>query len=330
MPGVPFVIIGHNDHIAWGLTATQGDLQDLFIERFDPTDPDNYLTPEGSREFVVREEIIKVRDAEDIRLRVRESRHGPVISDLFGMPPSIGGPPVRGNVLALATTYLGSDDLTPQAMFRLNRAHDMASFRRAAAIEVIHGDNVGAAVQQFQHRRTGGHAGREGKSVTAGFEIGDVLFDQVRRRSSNLDFSYIDLSDGDALAAALRPETKMIWIETPTNPMLKLVDLAAAAEFAKTHNLISVVDNTFATPWLQRPLEHGIDIVVHSATKYLNGHSNMVGGVAVVGDNDDLAERLGFLQNAVGGIAGPFDAYLALRGLKTLEVRMERHCASAE
>ena len=156
------------------------------------------------------------------------------------------------------------------------------------------------------------------------------LFDQVRRRSSNLDFSYIDLSDGDALAAALRPETKMIWIETPTNPMLKLVDLAAAAEFAKTHNLISVVDNTFATPWLQRPLEHGIDIVVHSATKYLNGHSDMVGGVAVVGDNDDLAERLGFLQNAVGGIAGPFDAYLALRGLKTLEVRMERHCASAE
>ena len=149
VPGVPFVIIGHNDHIAWGLTATQGDLQDLFIERFDPTDPDNYLTPEGSREFVVREEIIKVRDAEDIRLRVRESRHGPVISDLFGMPPSIGGPPVRGNVLALATTYLGSDDLTPQAMFRLNRAHDMASFRRALAsfhsplLNILYADREG-------------------------------------------------------------------------------------------------------------------------------------------------------------------------------------------
>ena len=124
----------------------------------------------------------------------------------------------------------------------------------------------------------------------------------------------------------------MIWIETPSNPLLKLIDLAAVAEIARERNLIAVADNTFASPWIQRPLEHGFDIVVHSATKYLNGHSDIIGGVVVIGReprHGPLAERLAYLQNAVGGIIGPFDSFLALRGLKTLALRMERHCANA-
>ncbi len=155
------------------------------------------------------------------------------------------------------------------------------------------------------------------------------LFDKVKARASGLQFSFVDLSDLDALQAALRPETRMIWVETPTNPTLKLIDLAAVAAFAKKNGLITVADNTFASPYIQRPLEFGFDIVIHSTTKYLNGHSDMIGGVAVVGDNDDLTERLKFLQNAIGGISGPFDSFLALRGLKTLALRMERHCVNA-
>ncbi len=154
------------------------------------------------------------------------------------------------------------------------------------------------------------------------------MFDKVRKRSAGLKFDFVDASDISNLENAIRPETRMIWIETPSNPMLKLVDINAAAKIAKQHNAILVVDNTFATPMLQRPLEMGADIVVHSATKYLNGHSDMVGGIAVVAD-DDLAERLGFLQNSTGAIAGPFDSFLALRGLKTLGVRMPRHCENA-
>lgn len=155
------------------------------------------------------------------------------------------------------------------------------------------------------------------------------LFERVRRRSAGLDFSFIDLNDAAALKAALKPNTRMIWAETPTNPMLKLVDLAKIGAFAKKHGLIFVVDNTFCSPMLQRPIEHGADIVVHSATKYLNGHSDIVGGVAVVGDNAELAEQMAFLHNSVGSIAGPFDAFLAMRGLKTLHLRMHAHCASA-
>ena len=155
------------------------------------------------------------------------------------------------------------------------------------------------------------------------------LFDKVKARTGGLQFSFVDLFDLDALKAALRPETRMIWVETPTNPTLKLVDLAAIAAFAKQHGLITVADNTFASPYIQRPLELGFDIVVHSTTKYLNGHSDMIGGVAVVGENPDLTERLKFLQNAIGGISGPFDSFLALRGVKTLALRMERHCANA-
>ena len=155
------------------------------------------------------------------------------------------------------------------------------------------------------------------------------LFERVRRRSAGLDFSYVDLNDVAALKAALRPNTRMIWAETPTNPLLKLVDLAKVAAFAKKHGLIFAVDNTFSSPMLQRPIEFGADLVMHSATKYLNGHSDIVGGMLVVGDHADLEERIGFLQNAVGGVQGPFDAFLALRGLKTLHLRMQAHCANA-
>lgn len=155
------------------------------------------------------------------------------------------------------------------------------------------------------------------------------LFERVRRRSAGLEFSYVDLNDPAALKAALRPNTRMIWAETPTNPLLKLVDLAKVAAFAKKHGLIFAVDNTFSSPMLQRPIEFGADVVMHSATKYLNGHSDMVGGMLVVGDNRDLEERIAFLQNAVGGVQGPFDSFLALRGLKTLHLRMQAHCANA-
>jgi cystathionine gamma-lyase len=154
------------------------------------------------------------------------------------------------------------------------------------------------------------------------------LFERVRRRSAGLDFTFIDLNDTAALKAALKPNTKMIWAETPTNPMLKLVDLAKLSAFAKKHGLILVVDNTFCSPMLQRPIEYGADLVLHSATKYLNGHSDMVGGI-VVAANDEMAERMGFLQNSVGAVAGPFDSFLAMRGLKTLHLRMQAHCASA-
>ena len=154
------------------------------------------------------------------------------------------------------------------------------------------------------------------------------LFEKVRRRSAGLDFSFVDLNDSKAMKAALRPETKMIWAETPTNPMLKLVDLKKVAAFAQKHGLILVVDNTFCSPMVQRPLEYGADLVLHSATKYLNGHSDIVGGIVVAG-SEELAEQMGFLQNSVGAIAGPFDAFLAMRGLKTLHLRMRQHCASA-
>ena len=155
------------------------------------------------------------------------------------------------------------------------------------------------------------------------------LFENVRRDSAGLAFSFVDLTETGALEAALRPETRMIWVESPTNPLLKVVDLEAVARTAGARGILTCCDNTFATPWVQRPLELGFDLVMHSATKYLNGHSDMVGGIAVVGDRPETRERLGYLQNAVGGIQGPFDSFLALRGLKTLALRMERHCGNA-
>ena len=154
------------------------------------------------------------------------------------------------------------------------------------------------------------------------------LFERVRRRSAGLTFDFLDLSDPAAFARAITPRTRMVWIETPTNPMLKLVDIAAIAQMARARDILVVVDNTFASPMLQRPLALGAHVVMHSATKYLNGHSDMVGGVVVAGD-DALAERLAFLQNSVGAVQGPFDSFLALRGLKTLHLRMRAHCANA-
>jgi cystathionine gamma-lyase len=154
----------------------------------------------------------------------------------------------------------------------------------------------------------------------------------VRRDSAGLSFTYVDLSDPDALAAAIKPETRMVWVETPTNPMLKLADLTAIAGICHARGIISVCDNTFASPINQRPLAHGFDIVVHSTTKYMNGHSDVIGGVAVVGAGDaqtGLAEKLGFIQNAVGAIQGPFDSFLVLRGIKTLALRVERSNANA-
>ena len=155
------------------------------------------------------------------------------------------------------------------------------------------------------------------------------LFERVRRRSSGLEVSYVDLIDATAMERAIRLNTRLVWIETPTNPLLKLVDLEHIAAVAKARGIWTAADNTFAGPYIQRPLEHGFDLVVHSTTKYLNGHSDMVGGVAVVGTNQELRERMQFLQNALGAIQGPFDSFLALRGLKTLALRMQRHCASA-
>jgi len=155
------------------------------------------------------------------------------------------------------------------------------------------------------------------------------LFDKVRQRSAGHRFSYVDLADLSAFEASLQDDTRMVIVESPTNPLLGLSDLAAIARICKARGIICVADNTFASPWIQRPLELGFDIVLHSTTKYLNGHSDVIGGIAVVGDNPALAERLGFLQNAVGAISGPFDAFLTLRGVKTLALRMERHCSNA-
>ena len=157
------------------------------------------------------------------------------------------------------------------------------------------------------------------------------LFENVRRRSAGIEFSFANLSDPDSLLANLKENTKMIWVESPSNPLLKIVDLQKVSAFAKEHGLITVCDNTFCSPYIQKPLELGFDLVVHSATKYLNGHSDVVGGIAVCSDQrEDLAENLAFLANSIGSIMGPFDSFLVLRSLKTLQVRMQQHCANAQ
>lgn len=155
------------------------------------------------------------------------------------------------------------------------------------------------------------------------------LFDKVKTRTNNLHFSFVDMTNLEAIEQCLRKETRMIWLETPSNPMLTITNLREVAAFAKKHGLIAVADNTFASPWIQRPIELGFDIVVHSATKYLNGHSDVVSGLVVVDNQPELVEKLAFLQNACGGVAGPFDSFLVLRSLKTLPVRMQRHCENA-
>ena len=155
------------------------------------------------------------------------------------------------------------------------------------------------------------------------------LFDKVRRRSAGLEFSFVDLADVAAVEAAITPKTRLIWVETPTNPMLRLADLEALGALARARGVRIAADNTFASPYCQRPLEFGFDMVMHSTTKYLNGHSDVVGGVVVAGAEGEVADQLAFLQNAVGSVAGPFDSFLALRGVKTLALRMERHCENA-
>ena len=155
------------------------------------------------------------------------------------------------------------------------------------------------------------------------------LFDKVKTRTSGLSFTFVDMSNPENIIKAIRPETRMLWLETPSNPMLTLANIDEVANIARKHRLISVADNTFATPWIQRPLEKGFDLVLHSATKYLNGHSDVVNGVVVVGDNTELAEKMAFLQNSCGAVAGPFDSFLVLRSLKTLSIRMQRHCENA-
>jgi cystathionine gamma-lyase len=155
------------------------------------------------------------------------------------------------------------------------------------------------------------------------------ILERVRKRSANIKATFVDLSATDSFEKAITPQTRMVWVESPTNPLLKIVDLEAIAGIARKRKLISVCDNTFASPWIQRPLELGFDIVVHSTTKYLNGHSDVIGGAAVFREKGELSERLAFLQNAVGGVPSPFDSFLTLRGIKTLAVRMERHCGNA-
>ena len=156
------------------------------------------------------------------------------------------------------------------------------------------------------------------------------LFDKVRTRSAGLQVSYVDLADLSAIEAAITPRTKMVWVETPTNPLLRLADLEAIADLCRKRGLIAAADNTFASPYVQRPLELGFDVVMHSTTKYIGGHSDVVGGALVVGDNAELRDKLTFLQNAIGSVASPFDSYLTLRGMKTLALRMERHCENGQ
>ncbi len=155
------------------------------------------------------------------------------------------------------------------------------------------------------------------------------LFERVRRRSMGLDATFVNPDQPDAIAQALRPDTKMIWVETPSNPLLKLTDLAAVAALGKARGILTVCDNTFASPWVQQPLTLGFDIVVHSVTKYINGHSDMIGGLVLIRDDPALNEKLSYMQNAIGSILDPFSSFLALRGVKTLPLRMERHCANA-
>ena len=156
------------------------------------------------------------------------------------------------------------------------------------------------------------------------------LFENVRKRSSGLEFSYSNLSSLDGLESLLKPNSRMIWVESPSNPLLRIVDLEKVSAFAKKHNLISVCDNTFCSSYVQKPLNLGFDVVLHSATKYLNGHSDVIGGLVVSSqEREDLAEQLAFLSNSIGSIMSPFDSFLVLRSLKTLAIRMEKHCENA-
>ncbi|RUO33880.1 cystathionine gamma-synthase [Aliidiomarina soli] len=241
--------------------------------------------------------------------------------------------PTTGAVMppiVTSSTYL-QDSPGVHKGFEYSRSHNPTRFAYERAVANLEGGSQGLAFGSgmaatstiLELLDSGDHVVAMDDLYGGSFR----LFDKVRGRSAGLEFSYVDLADLEQVKTSFTDKTRMLWIETPSNPMLKLVDIEAVTKAAKAHNpdMIVVVDNTFATPFNQRPLEFGADIVMHSATKYINGHSDMVGGIVVVGDNADLAERMVFLQNAVGAIAGPFDSYLALRGVKTLALRMKQH-----
>jgi cystathionine gamma-lyase len=226
--------------------------------------------------------------------------------------------------------------------FEYSRSHNVTRF----AFERCIANLESSGLSEEDERTCGGFAFASGLAATGTclelLDAGDTivamddmyggtyrLFSRVRERSMNLKPVYVDMTDPKRLEEAVASsKAKMIWTETPTNPTLKLADISEVARIGKKYGAITVCDNTFASPMLQRPLELGIDIVMHSATKYIGGHSDTVGGVLVT-RRKDLAEKLRFMQNAIGSVMGPFDAYLALRGLKTLAVRMQRHCTSA-
>lgn len=244
--------------------------------------------------------------------------------------------PVTGAVMppiSQASTYAQASPGKPRNGYEYSRTHNPTREAWQRAVAALEGgigawafaSGLAAAAAALELLPAGSHV-----VVMDDLYYGiHRLFRGVRAPAAGLRITSADLSDPKALEAVIQPDTRMVWVETPTNPMMKLADLSAIAKIAHLVGALTVVDNTFASPWCQRPLEHGFDIVLHSATKYLNGHSDMVGGVLVTG-SEELAERLAFLQNAVGSVAGPFDSYLALRGVKTLALRMERHTSNAQ
>jgi cystathionine gamma-lyase len=261
-----------------------------------------------------------------------ENRHAPgTLAVHAGQHPD----PATGAVMTpiyATSTYAQSSPGQHQG-FEYSRSHNPTRFAYERCVAALEGGSRGFAFASgMAATSTILELLDSGSHVVA---MDDVyggtyrLFERVRRRSAGLSFSWVDLADPVAFDAAIRPETRMVWIETPTNPLLKLVDIERIASRARERGLLVVVDNTFCSPIVQRPLALGADIVMHSATKYLNGHSDMVGGMAVVGGDAALAERMEFLQNATGAIQGPFDSFLALRGLKTLHLRMRAHCDNA-
>jgi cystathionine gamma-lyase len=242
--------------------------------------------------------------------------------------------PTTGAVITpiYATSTYGQSGPGEHKGFEYGRSHNPTRFAYERAVANLEGgtaafafsSGLGASSTILDMLESGSHMIASDDLYGGTYR----LFERVRKISANLDVTFVNMTDASALQAALKPNTKMIWLETPSNPLLKIIDLEAVGKFANANRLIAVADNTFATPWTQRPLEYGFDIVVHSATKYLNGHSDVIGGIAVVGENAECKEKLTFLQNSVGSIPGPFDCFLAHRGLKTLGLRMERHSSN--
>lgn len=251
--------------------------------------------------------------------------------------------PLTGAVMppiSLASTYAQASPGEHQG-FEYTRSHNPTRYACERCIAVLEGSTIPEDVDPS----CGGYAFSSGlaaiSTVLDMLESGDKvvamddlyggthrLFSQVKARSQALDFACVDLSDLSKLEAAVDERTRLIWVETPTNPMLKIADLKAIAEFGRSRGILTACDNTFCSPMVQRPLELGFDICMHSGTKYIGGHSDVIGGFLVTG-NAELAERIRFHQNSIGSVLGPFDSYLMLRGMKTLAIRMRQHCASA-